>query len=275
MNNTVTFFQNAKKEGRKITMLTAYDYAAARLLDEAGVDALLVGDSLGNVVLGYDTTLRVTLDDMIHHGKAVARGARRAFVAVDMPFMSYQSSVYDAVCNAGRIIKETGAQAVKLEGGVLAVPQIQAIVNATIPVMAHVGLTPQAVHALGGFKVQGREAAAAQRLLDDARAVQEAGAFAVVLECVPARLAAKITEKLHIPTIGIGAGSSCDGQVLVVNDMLGFFPESSAKFVKNFADAGEIIRGAVAAYCSQVREGSFPGREHTYAIGDEALEKLY
>lgn len=215
------------------------------------------------------------MEDMIHHTKAVARGAKNALVVADMPFMSYQTSVYDAVVNAGRLIKEGGAQAVKLEGGFEVTEQIKAIVDASIPVVAHIGLTPQSVNAFGGFKVQGKSEAAAQKLLDEARAVEKAGAFAVVMECVPAKLAAKITEELSIPTIGIGAGAGCDGQVLVYQDMLGLFSDFTPKFVKQFANVGEIVKGAFEGYIREVQEGTFPAQEHTFKIDDEVLDKLY
>ena len=275
MKNTTATFKKAKEEKQKITMLTAYDYSFAKLMDEAGINSILVGDSVGMVCLGYEDTLPVTMEDMIHHTKAVARGAKNALVVADMPFMSYQTSVYDAVVNAGRLIKEGGAQAVKLEGGFEVTEQIKAIVDASIPVVAHIGLTPQSVNAFGGFKVQGKSEAAAQKLLDEARAVETAGAFAVVMECVPAKLAAKITEELSIPTIGIGAGAGCDGQVLVYQDMLGLFSDFTPKFVKQFANVGEIVKGAFEGYIREVQEGTFPAQEHTFKIDDEVLDKLY
>ena len=219
MKNSVLTFKKAKEEGTRLTMLTAYDYSTAKLIDEAGVNSILVGDSLGNVMLGYEDTLSVTMEDMIHHGAAVARGAKNALVVIDMPFMSYQTSVYDAVVNAGRLMKEGRAGAVKLEGGREVAPQIKAITDCGIPVVAHLGLTPQSINALGGHKIQGRNEEAAKKLIEDSIAVQEAGAFALVLECVPAKLAALITKKLSIPTIGIGAGNECDGQVLVYQDL--------------------------------------------------------
>lgn len=275
MKNTTATFKKAKEEKEKITMLTAYDYSFAKLMDEVGINSILVGDSVGMVCLGYEDTLPVTMEDMIHHTKAVARGAKNALVVADMPFMSYQTSVYDAVVNAGRLIKEGGAQAVKLEGGFEVTEQIKAIVDASIPVVAHIGLTPQSVNAFGGFKVQGKSEAAAQKLLDEARAVEKAGAFAVVMECVPAKLAAKITEELSIPTIGIGAGAGCDGQVLVYQDMLGLFSDFTPKFVKQFANVGEIVKGAFEGYIREVQEGTFPAQEHTFKIDDEVLDKLY
>ena len=275
MKNTVTTFQAMKDKGEKISMLTAYDYSTAKLEDAAGINGILVGDSLGNVVLGYDTTIPVTVEDMIHHGAAVARGAKNSLVVVDMPFLSYQTSVYDAVVNAGKIMKETQCDCVKLEGGKSVCPQIKAITDASIPVMAHIGLTPQSVNAFGGYKVQGKSEAAAKKLLEDALAVQEAGAFAVVLECVPSKLAAVITKKLDIVTIGIGAGSECDGQVLVYQDMLGMFTDYVPKFVKQFAQVGEVMKQAFRDYKKEVGEGTFPAPEHGYKIDDEVIDKLY
>lgn len=275
MKNTVLTFKQAKESGEKLTMLTAYDYSTAKLIDESGINSILVGDSLGNVILGYEDTISVTMEDMIHHSAAVARGAKNALVICDMPFMSYQTSVYDAVVNAGRLMKEGRAGAVKLEGGIEVCPQIKAIVDAGIPVCAHLGLTPQSINAFGGFKVQGKTEAAAKKLIEDAKAVEEAGAFAVVLECVPAALAELVTKKVSIPTIGIGAGNVCDGQVLVYQDMLGMFSDFTPKFVKRFADIGSVMKEAFKAYDAEVKAGSFPGREHTYAIDDEVIEKLY
>ena len=275
MKNTVTTFQQMKEKGEKISMLTAYDYSTAKLVDEAGVNSILVGDSLGNVMLGYEDTIAVTVDDMIHHGRAVAKGAKNALVVVDMPFMSYQTSVYDAVVNAGRIMKETHCGAVKLEGGAVVCPQIKAIVDASIPVCAHLGLTPQSINAFGGFKVQGKTVEAAQKLIDDAKAVEEAGAFAVVLECVPAKLAKLVSEAVSIPTIGIGAGNGCDGQVLVYADMLAPFSDFCPKFVRKFANVGEMMSQAFREYDAAVKDGSFPAEEHTYKIDDEVIEKLY
>lgn len=275
MKKTVSTFQNAKKNGEKVTMLTAYDYSTAKLIDEAGIDSILVGDSLGNVILGYEDTISVTMEDMIHHGAAVARGTKDALLVIDMPFMSYQTSVYDAVVNAGRLMKEGRANAVKLEGGVSVCPQIKAITDSGIPVVGHLGLTPQSVNAFGGYKVQGKSEEAAAKLLEGALAVQEAGAFAVVLECVPAKLAALLTEKLDITTIGIGAGNGCDGQVLVYQDMLGMFTDYVPKFVKQFAQAGDVMKQAFSDYKKEVSEGTFPAEEHSYKIEDEVIEKLY
>lgn len=275
MKNTVATARQQKKDGDKITMLTAYDYSTAKLMDEAGINMLLVGDSLGMVMLGYEDTLSVTMEDMIHHTAAVARGAKNALVVGDMPFMSYQASVYDAVVNAGRLMKEGRCNAVKLEGGAAVCPQIKAITEASIPVMAHIGLTPQSVNAFGGFKVQGKSEEAARRILDEAKAVEEAGAFAVVLECVPAKLAELITKTVNIPTIGIGAGAGCDGQVLVYQDMLALFSDFKPKFVKPFADVGSVMREGFKAYIEEVKAGTFPAEEHTFKIDDQIIEKLY
>lgn len=275
MKNTVQTFKEAKNNHTKLAMLTAYDYSTAKLQDEAGIHGILVGDSLGNVILGYEDTISVTMEDMIHHGAAVARGAKNALVVVDMPFMSYQTSVYDAVVNAGRLMKEGRANAVKLEGGVSVCPQIKAITDAGIPVMAHLGLTPQSINAFGGFKVQGKNEAAARKLIDDAKAVEKAGTFALVLECVPAKLAKIISEQLTIPTIGIGAGAGCDGQILVYQDMLGMFSDYTPKFVKRFAEVGSVMKEAFANYIKEVQAETYPAEEHTFKIDDEVLEKLY
>ncbi len=275
MKNTVVTFREAKENGQKLTMLTAYDYSTAKLIDEAGINSILVGDSLGNVILGYEDTISVTMEDMIHHGAAVSRGAKNALVVIDMPFMSYQTSVYDAVVNAGRLMKEGRAGAVKLEGGVEVCPQIKAITAAGIPVVAHLGLTPQSINAFGGFKVQGKSEEAARKLIADAKAVEEAGAFAVVLECVPSKLAKVVTDSVNIPTIGIGAGNECDGQVLVYQDMLGMFSDFTPKFVKRFANVGEIMKEAFKEYQKEVQDGIFPAKEHGYTIDDDVLEKLY
>ena len=275
MKNTTTSIMQMKNSGHKISMLTAYDYTTARLLDEAGVNTILVGDSLGNVILGYEDTISVTVEDMIHHSAAVARGAKNALVVTDLPFMSYQTSVYDAVVNAGRLMKEGRAGAVKLEGGKEVCPQIKAIVSAGIPVVAHLGLTPQSINTFGGFKVQGKTEAAAKKLIEDAKAVEEAGAFLLVLECVPAKLAKLVTESINIPTIGIGEGAGCDGQVLVIYDMLGMFSDFKPKFVKHFANAGDVIREAVKTYIAEIDDGTFPAEEHCYKIDDEVIDKLY
>lgn len=274
MKKTVnTFYQ--KKGNEKLTMLTAYDYSMARLIDESGVDAILVGDSLGMVCLGYEDTLSVTVDDMIHHGKAVVRGAKNAMVVVDMPFMSYEISVEKALLNASRIIKETGAKALKLEGGFDILPQIEAIVKAKIPVMGHLGLTPQSVNVFGGFKVQGKDEEGARKIIEEALALEKAGVFAIVLECVPAKLAKIISEKLSIPTIGIGAGKDCDGQILVWQDLVKVYGDFTPKFVKEYANVGNIMKDAFGNYIDEVKEGKFPEEKHTFSIKDETLEKLY
>ena len=275
MKNTVSTFREQKAKGEKISMLTAYDYSTAKLMDEAGINGMLVGDSLGMVMLGYEDTLPVTMEDMIHHTAAVCRGAKNTLVVGDMPFMSYQVSVEEAVYNAGRLMKEGRCQAVKLEGGASVCPQIRAITNASIPVMAHIGLTPQSINAFGGFKVQGKSEEAAKKLLEDAKAVEEAGAFAVVLECVPAKLAELISKSISIPTIGIGAGAGCDGQILVYQDMLGLFSDFTPKFVKKYANVGEMMTQAFRDYIADVQEGSFPAPEHTFAISEDVIKKLY
>ena len=275
MKNTAATFAAAKAKGEKLSMLTAYDYSTAKLEDESGINGILVGDSLGNVVLGYEDTVSVTMEDMIHHGAAVARGAKNALVVVDMPFMSYEVTVEEAVRNAGRLMKEGRAGAVKLEGGVRVAEQIRAIVKAGIPVMGHIGLTPQSINVFGGFKVQGKSEEAARALLADAKAAEEAGAFAVVIEAVPAALAQMITDAVSIPTIGIGAGAGCDGQILVYQDMLGMFSDFTPKFVKRYANVGEVMREAFANYAAEVASGAFPTEEHTYKIKDDVLEKLY
>ena len=275
MKNTISTFISAKTSGEKLTMLTAYDYSMAKLIDECGVNGILVGDSLGMVCLGYKDTLSVTMDDMLHHTKAVARGTTNALVVSDMPFMSYQASIYDAVKNAGRFIQEAGAQAIKLEGGAIVCPQIQAIVNAQIPVMGHIGLTPQSVNMFGGFKVQGKNIADAKKLIEDAKKIEAAGAFALVLECIPSKLADIISKEISIPTIGIGAGAGCDGQILVYQDMLNMFSDFKPKFVKNFANVGDLMRDGFKSYIKEVNEGTFPSAEHCFKIDDEILNKLY
>ena len=274
MKNTVVTIQEAKKRGEKITMLTAYDYSMAKLIDESGINMILVGDSLGMVMLGYEDTLSVTMEDMIHHTKAVTRGAKNALIVADMPFMSYQASVYDAVCNAGRLMKEGRAQAVKLEGGKEVFPQIEAITKASIPVVAHLGLTPQSLNVFGGFKVQGKSEEAAKKLIEDAKGAEAAGAVAVVLECVPAKLAELISKQINIPTIGIGAGAGCDGQVLVYQDMLGMFQDYVPKFVKHFANAGEMMVQAFKDYDQEVKAGTYPTEAHGFKIEEEIIEKL-
>ncbi|MCR1874907.1 3-methyl-2-oxobutanoate hydroxymethyltransferase [Paraclostridium bifermentans] len=275
MKNTVVTFKEYKERNEKLTMLTAYDYSTAKLIDSCGINGILVGDSLGMVCLGYEDTLSVTMEDMIHHTKAVSRGCTNTLIVADMPFMSYQTSTYDAVVNAGRLIKEGRAHAIKLEGGVEVFNQIQAIVNSSIPVMGHIGLTPQSVNAFGGFKVQGRDELAAKKLIEDALAVEDAGAFAVVLEGVPSKLASLITKKLNIPTIGIGAGASCDGQVLVYQDMLGMFSDFTPKFVKKYENIGEKMKNAFSNYIDEVKTEVFPSEEHSFKINEDIIEKLY
>lgn len=274
MKNTVTTLLKQKKEGEKIAMLTCYDYSMAKLMDAAGINVLLIGDSLGMTMLGYEDTIPVTMEDMIHHTAAVSRGASEAFVLADMPFMSYHESIGQAVRNAGRLMKEGHANGVKLEGGAKVCAQIRAIVDAQIPVCAHIGLTPQSVNAFGGFKVQGKNEQAAIQVVEDAKAVEAAGASMVVMECVPAKLAAYISEVLTIPTIGIGAGAGCDGQVLVYQDMLAMYSDMKPKFVKQFAQVGEVMKGAFADYISEIREGTFPAPEHTFKISDEVMEAV-
>jgi len=275
LKNTVATFAKMKANGEKISMLTCYDYSTAKLQEEAGINAILVGDSLGNVMLGLPDTLSVTMEDMITYGRSVARACHNTMVVIDMPFMSYQVSVEQAVENAGRLMKEGRANAVKLEGGAAVCPQIKAITSAGIPVVAHLGLTPQSVNALGGNRIQGKSEEAARRLIDDALAIEEAGAFALTLECIPAPLASLITKKLSIPTIGIGAGAGCDGQILVYQDMLGLFSDYTPKFAKHFAELGQQMKDAFAAYISEVQSGAFPAAEHTFKMEDEVLKKLY
>lgn len=275
MKNTILTFKKKKAAGQKITVLTAYDYTMAKIIDRAGVNAILVGDSLGNVMLGYDNTLSVTMEDMIHHCKAVSRAVKESMVIVDMPFMSYQVSVEQAVVNAGRLVKEGGAHAVKLEGGRKVCAQIESIVAAGIPVMAHIGLTPQSVNAIGGFLVQGKTEEAARELIEDAMAVEKAGAFALTLECVPKKLSQLITERIEIPTIGIGCGVGCDGQVLVAHDMMGMDADFSPKFVKTFAQVGDIMTEAVKHYVRAVEQCEFPADEHSFSIDEEIIDKLY
>ncbi|MBO7509745.1 MAG: 3-methyl-2-oxobutanoate hydroxymethyltransferase [Bacteroidales bacterium] len=270
-----TLFDFLERKGSSpISMLTAYDYPTARTMNEAGVDMILVGDSLGNVVLGYENTLAVTVEDMIHHGKAVCRGAQDTFVVIDMPFMSYQASIEDAVRNAGRIIRETGCQAVKLEGGAEYADRVRAIVQAGIPVVGHIGLTPQSFNMLGGYKVQGKSLKDARKLMEDAKALEAAGAFAITLECVPEALARFITERIGVLTIGIGAGRYCDGQVLVYQDMLGYTGTKTVKFAKQYADLHAIMLDAFKQYKTECANRSFPDDEHTFAISDEIIEAL-
>ncbi len=262
----------AKKE--KIVMLTAYDYSTAKLVDEAGMPLILVGDSLGMVMLGYESTIPVTMDEMIHHTKAVARGTKQALVIGDMPFMTYHTNISDALYNAARFIQEGGAQTVKLEGGVTVAETVKRIVECGIPVMGHIGLTPQSIHQLGGHKVQGKTPEAAERLLRDAQALEQAGAFAVVLELVPAPLSKLITRKISIPTIGIGAGPDCDGQVQVISDLLGLFSDFVPKHAKQYAKLAGTIRTAIADYMAEVKTGKFPTAEHSSTIDESLLEEL-
>jgi len=266
--------QTMKKEGKKITMLTAYDYPMAQLEDRAGIEIILVGDSLGMTVLGYENTIPVTMDEMIHHTKAVTRGAKYALIIGDMPFMSYNTSERDAILNAGRFMKEGGADAVKLEGGASVKDIVRAIVKAGIPVMGHIGLTPQTISMLGGFKVQGKDAQAAQKIIDDALSLEEAGAFSVILESVPAPVSRRVTERLKVPTIGIGAGVHCDGQVLVVHDILGLFDRFTPKFAKRYVNLSELIFKAVESYREEVSKGTFPTDQHSFHIDEKELSKV-
>ena len=274
MRVTANQVKEMKVEKQKIVMLTAYDYSTAKLVDEAGVPLILVGDSLGMVVLGYESTIPVTMDAMIHHTKAVVRGTKQALVIGDMPFMTYHTNISDALCNAARFIQEGGAQAVKLEGGVTVAETVKRIVDCGIPVMGHIGLTPQSVHQLGGHKVQGKTPEAAERLLMDARALEQAGAFAIVLELVPAPLSKLITQKVGVPTIGIGAGPDCDGQVQVISDLLGLFADFVPKHAKQYAKLAGTIRTAIADYMGEVKSGSFPTAEHSSTIDESLLEEL-
>lgn len=259
---SVQTFIAAKQRGEKLTLLTAYDYATAKIFDEEGIDGILVGDSLGMVVLGYENTLRVTLAAVLHHTKAVSRGLKKALLIADLPFMSYQAAVSEAVKNAGRLVQEGGAESVKLEGAYI--EQISAIVKAQIPVMGHLGLTPQSIHVLGGYRVQGKTESEAQRLIEDAKRLEDAGAFSIVLEGIPAALAAAITESVSVPTIGIGAGPSCDGQILVYQDMFNMLSDPKPKFAKTFADVGRSMREGVQKYREAVKRGKFPDDAHSY-----------
>jgi len=269
---TILTIQEKKEKREPITMLTAYDYSSAQLVDEAGIDIILVGDSLAMVMLGMDSTVSLTMEEMLHHCRAVARGAKHTFLVGDMPFMSYQADRVEAVRNAGRIIKEGNMEAVKLEGGQEMADTIAAIVRAGIPVMGHIGLTPQSVSKLGGYRVQGKTADHANRLLKDALALEQAGCFSIVLEAIPAPVAAVISEKLQIPTIGIGAGPSCDGQVLVYHDTLGLFDKFTPRFVRQYADVRQVILQALIEFSNEVTERSFPAEKHTFAIDEEELQ---
>jgi len=274
MRVTITEIKEMKHRKEKIPMLTAYDYVTARMVDEAGVPLILVGDSLGMVILGYESTIPVTMEEMIHHTKAVVKGAKKALIIGDMPFMSYHISVPDALHNAARFIQEGGAQAVKLEGGEVVAEQVRRLVDCGIPVMGHIGLTPQSIHQLGGFKVQGRVVGEAKKLLSDARILEEAGTFAIVLECIPAPLSRLITQKLAIPTIGIGAGPDCDGQIQVISDMLGLYTEFVPKHAKQYARLAGEIKAAVSNYISEVKSRSFPTTEQSYAMDESLLKQL-
>ncbi len=266
--------QAMKKEGRRISMLTAYDYPMALLEDRAGIEIILVGDSLGMTVLGYENTVPVTMEEMLHHTKAVSRGAKAALIIGDMPFMSYNASEREAILNAGRFMKEGGADAVKLEGGASVKETVRAIVKAGIPVMGHIGLTPQTISMLGGFKVQGKDAQAAQKIIDDALSLEEAGAFSVLLEAVPAPIAKRVTERLNVPTIGIGAGVHCDGQVLVVHDMLGLFDRFTPKFAKCYVNLSELMLKAFDSYREEVSKGTFPTDQHSFHMDEKELSKV-
>ena len=274
MRVTITQIKEMKKRKEKIPMLTAYDYVTAKIVDEAGMPLILVGDSLGMVMLGYESTIPVTMEEMIHHTKAVVRGAKKALVVGDMPFMSYHISVSDALHNAARFIQEGGAQAVKLEGGEVVAEKVRRLVDCGIPVMGHIGLTPQSMHQLGGYKVQGKGLEEAKKLLNDARILEEAGTFAIVLECTPAPLSKLITQKLAIPTIGIGAGPDCDGQVLVISDMLGLYTEFVPKHVKQYARLAEEIKAAVSSYISEVKSRNFPTAEQSYIMDERLIKQL-
>lgn len=274
MRTTIRDLQRMKRRGEKIVMITAYDYTSARIVEEAGAPIILVGDSLGQVVLGYDSTVPVTMDDMLHHIKAAVRGTQRAHVVGDLPFMSYQASVKDALRNAGRLLKEGGAQSVKLEGGRQAADAVRRIVDAGIPVMGHLGLTPQSVNQLGGYRIQGRTSKAAARMIADADALEDAGAYAVVLEGVPSQLARIVSERLTIPTIGIGAGVHCDGQVQVFHDLLGLYTDFTPKHARRYANLAEAIGCAVAEYAQDVRAGAFPSEDESFTMPAEALAEL-
>ncbi len=272
---TIPALKEMKEQGKKIRMVTAYDYPTGILVDKTDIELILVGDSLGMVVLGYDGTVPVTMEEMIHHCKATVRGAKNTLIVGDLPFGSYNMSISDAVYNATRMMKEGGADCVKLEGGLAVVETVRAIVSGGVPVMAHIGLTPQTASALGGFKVQGKDAAAAERMINEALKLEEAGAFAIVLEAIPAPLAEIITKKLTIPTIGIGAGVHCDGQVLVTHDLIGLFDRFVPKFVKQYANISQDIVAAFNAYAEEVAAGKFPGPEHSFTMKDEVLKRLY
>jgi 3-methyl-2-oxobutanoate hydroxymethyltransferase len=271
---TVASFKESKKNGRKISMLTAYDYPTAKILDEAGVDSILVGDSLGMVVLGYEDTTRVTMDDMVHHVKAVARGTKHALVVSDMPFLSYHTGKHESVKNAGRLVLEGGCKAVKLEGGEKVVEDVKAIISAGIPVMGHLGYTPQSVNVFGGHKAQGKDLETAKRIFRDALLLQKAGVFSIVLECVPYKVAEFISERLDIPTIGIGSGPDCDGQVLVIQDLTGMFRDFTPKHVKKYVDMGSAIEGAARSYIDEVQKGVFPTEKNSFIVDGAVVKEL-
>lgn len=275
MKNTVLTFKNFKNQNKKISMLTAYDYSIAKIFDECNINGILIGDSLGMVIKGDEDTLSVTMDEIIYHTRAVKKGAKNALIVSDMPFLSYHVSVEQAVENAGRLVKEGGSHAVKLEGGAHVIKQIESIVNAQIPVMGHLGLTPQSVNAFGGFKVQGKNEETVKKLIEDAKLIEKAGAFSIVLEGIPGKVAQIITDSISIPTIGIGAGKECDGQILVYQDMLGMFSDFVPKFVKQYANLGAVIKEAVNSYITEVENKSFPKEKHTFTINEEELKKLY
>jgi len=274
MRITINQIKEMKQKGEKITMLTAYDYSTAKIVDEVGVPMILVGDSLGMVVLGYESTIPVTMEEMLHHTKAVVRGTQQALVIGDMPFMTYHLSVEQALKNAARFIQEAGAQAVKLEGGVTVAEKVKRVVECGIPVMGHIGLTPQSVHQLGGLKVQAKSLETATRLIEDAQALEEAGAFSIVLEAVPYKLASLVTQKVTVPTIGIGAGPGCDGQVQIINDMLGSFTDFVPKHAKQYTKLADIIRDAVTEYHNEVKAGSFPTEKHSFKIDEAVMAEL-
>lgn len=274
MKKTVATFKEAKINNKKLSMVTAYDYSMAKLVDEGGIDGILVGDSLGMVTLGYENTLAVTIDDMIHHTKAVSRGANNALVVADMPFLSYHISIEESIKNAGRLIKEGNAHAVKLEEGRDVIDKIEGIVKAQIPVMGHIGLTPQSINMFGGFKVQGKTIEQIQNLIDDAKCLEEAGVFAIVLECIPEKISKIITESVSIPTIGIGAGKYCDGQILVINDMLGMYSDFTPKFVKQYKNLKGDINEAINNYIKDIKTGAFPEEKHSFKIDEQILDNL-
>ncbi|HHU69381.1 MAG TPA: 3-methyl-2-oxobutanoate hydroxymethyltransferase [Thermoanaerobacterales bacterium] len=274
MKKTVATFKEAKINNEKLSMVTAYDYSMAKLVDEGGIDGILVGDSLGMVTLGYENTLAVTIDDMIHHTKAVSRGANNALVVADMPFLSYHISIEESIKNAGRLIKEGDAHAVKLEGGRDVIDKVEGIVKAQIPVMGHIGLTPQSINMFGGFKVQGKTIEQIQNLIDDAKCLEEAGVFAIVLECIPEKISKIITESVSIPTIGIGAGKYCNGQILVINDMLGMYSDFTPKFVKQYKNLKEDINEAINNYIKDIKTGAFPEEKHSFKIDEQILDNL-